>query len=220
MDQLAPSSISGNNINASLSRRERERVRHRRIILKAALDLFSTKGYHAVSMQEIAVRAEFAVGTLYKLFKNKEDLYHALLKDVSDDFHDAIKKVLSADSPPDEKIRTYIKIACRLFMSHEKAVRLYYAENFGSRFSLKDSFNREIRSSYEKSIYRLARVFAQGIQAGMYREINPHYLAISLQGILNTFLFHWLDAPEKLSIDSIESLVEDIFFNGILEQAS
>lgn len=52
-----------------LSRKEREQLQRRAEILQAALELFSQKGYHNVSMHEIAARAEFAVGTLYKFFK-------------------------------------------------------------------------------------------------------------------------------------------------------
>jgi len=37
-----------------LSRREREKLRQRQEILDAALELFSEKGYHNVSMHEIA----------------------------------------------------------------------------------------------------------------------------------------------------------------------
>jgi len=53
-----------------LPRREREKLRQRQEILTAALGLFSEKGYHNVSMQEIAETAEFATGTLYKFFQN------------------------------------------------------------------------------------------------------------------------------------------------------
>ena len=43
----------------NLSRRERERLRQSREILAAALALFSERGYHSVSMHEIAEKAEF-----------------------------------------------------------------------------------------------------------------------------------------------------------------
>src|SRR5660397_90232 len=49
-----------------LPRREREKLAQRQEMLAAALDLFSKKGYRNVSMHEIAEKAEFAVGTLYK----------------------------------------------------------------------------------------------------------------------------------------------------------
>ncbi len=46
---------------AKLSRRERERQRHRREVLEAALNLFSQKGFEQTAMAAIAEQAEFAV---------------------------------------------------------------------------------------------------------------------------------------------------------------
>ncbi|MBW2592597.1 MAG: helix-turn-helix transcriptional regulator [Deltaproteobacteria bacterium] len=46
------------------SRREREKLRQRQDMLSAALGLFSEKGYHNVSMHEIAAKTAFAIGTI------------------------------------------------------------------------------------------------------------------------------------------------------------
>ena len=73
-----------------LPRREREKLRQRQEMLAAALDLFSQKGYHNVSMQEVAEKAEFAIGTLYKFFPNKEDLYKAMVLEQCDKFEEAL----------------------------------------------------------------------------------------------------------------------------------
>jgi len=62
-----------------LPRREREKLRQRGEILEIALNLFAEKGFHGVSMHEVAGKAEFAIGTLYKFFQSKEDLYKALV---------------------------------------------------------------------------------------------------------------------------------------------
>ena len=83
--------------NKKPPRREREKLRQRQEILTAALSLFSKKGYHNVSMQEIAAKAEFAIGTLYKFFKNKEDLYKVLTLEQADKFHEALTKSLSVN---------------------------------------------------------------------------------------------------------------------------
>ena len=59
----------------NLPRRERLNLQQRDEILKTALKLFSEKSYPNVSMHEIAREAEFGMGTLYKFFSSKEDLY-------------------------------------------------------------------------------------------------------------------------------------------------
>ena len=80
-----------------LSRREREKLRQRHDILAGALTLFSQKGYHNVSMHEIAGKSEFAIGTLYKFFKNKEDLYKSLLLKDLTGFMKSLQRPLKKD---------------------------------------------------------------------------------------------------------------------------
>ena len=63
-----------------LSRKEKDKLRHREEILEAALLLFSSKGFHTVSMQDIASESEFGVGTLYNFFESKEQLFVELMK--------------------------------------------------------------------------------------------------------------------------------------------
>jgi AcrR family transcriptional regulator len=60
-----------------------EARRHRRItrerVLDAAERLFSTQGFHATSMQEIAAAAGHTTGALYSSFEGKDDLFLAVL---------------------------------------------------------------------------------------------------------------------------------------------
>ena len=81
---MNPSPLSEGNTNLErLPRRERENLRQRGEILETALSLFSEKGYHNVSMQQIAKQAEFGVGTIYKFFANKQDLYKILIMETA-----------------------------------------------------------------------------------------------------------------------------------------
>ncbi len=53
----------------------------RQAILDAALELFVTQHYHGTAIPEIARRAGVADGTIYRYFKNKQDLVNALYKE-------------------------------------------------------------------------------------------------------------------------------------------
>ena len=46
-----------------------------REILRAAAEVFATKGFHEATIQEIAKHAEFSAGSLYNYFENKEALF-------------------------------------------------------------------------------------------------------------------------------------------------
>ena len=90
------------------SRREEEKQRQRSEMFAAALELFSKKGFYNVSMQEIAQRADFAIGTVYKFFKNKEDLYKSMLIEKAQEFHKILKQVLDTKGDPLTVLRDYV----------------------------------------------------------------------------------------------------------------
>ena len=50
-------------------------------ICSAALEVFSEKGFAAAKLDEIARRAGVSKGTLYLYFKDKEDLFRAVVRD-------------------------------------------------------------------------------------------------------------------------------------------
>jgi AcrR family transcriptional regulator len=52
-----------------------------REICSAALEVFSEKGFAAARLDEIARRAGVSKGTLYLYFKDKEDLFRAVVRD-------------------------------------------------------------------------------------------------------------------------------------------
>ncbi|MDD5640800.1 MAG: TetR/AcrR family transcriptional regulator [Syntrophales bacterium] len=120
-----------------LPRREREKLRQRQEMLAAALDLFSQKGYHNVSMAEIAEKAEFAIGTLYKFFQNKEDLYKALVLEQCDSFEDAILQAIEQPEDEVEKLRNYVRTKTERFRRNLPFVRLFLAESRGASFNIK-----------------------------------------------------------------------------------
>ena len=57
-----------------LERKEREFHTRRADILEQAEKIFSTKGYHNVTVAEIANASGFAIGSLYQFFDGKEHL--------------------------------------------------------------------------------------------------------------------------------------------------
>ena len=82
------------------------------------LRLFSDKGYHNVSMHEIAKEAEFGIGTLYKFFTNKEDLYKALIMGMAEKYHHTLMQVLEQERNPLQAIKRYIAVRQKLFFDN------------------------------------------------------------------------------------------------------
>ena len=200
-----------------LPRRERDKLRQRQEMLEVALDLFSQKGYHNVSMHEIAGKAEFAIGTLYKFFQNKEDLYKALVLEQCERFEDAL--VQAIDQPEDEveKLRNYVRTKTDWFRRHLPFVRLFLAESRGVSFNLKAGINEELRKRYYAFMEKIAAIFDQGIKKQRFNRIaDPFRLAVALDSVLDASLLLWLDAPERYPYPEDPDIVLDIFIKGLI----
>jgi AcrR family transcriptional regulator len=199
-------------------RREKRKAGQRQEMLETALSLFSEKGYHNVSMHEIADNAEFAIGTLYKFFKNKEDLYKDLVIEQSEMYHDALMRAI--ETPDDEigKLRNFVRTKGELFRGNLPFIRLYLAESRGASFNIKAGLDEKVRKGYYASIQRLASIFEGGIQNGRFKRIaSPYYLAVALDSAVNAFLLLWLDAPENHPYPEDPDTILDIFFRGLVE---
>jgi AcrR family transcriptional regulator len=201
----------------TLSRREREKLWQRREMLTAAIKLFSEKGYHSVSMQEIAKKSEFAIGTLYKFFKNKEDLYKSIIMEQADIFHEALTEALEEEDDEIEKLRKYVQVKGAVFMDNVSVVRLYFAETRGASFNIKAGLDEEVRKDYEVLLQKLAQVFASGIQKKLFQKIaQPYYLAVALDSLTNAFLHLWLEAPEQHPYPNDPDIILNILCKGLV----
>jgi TetR/AcrR family transcriptional regulator len=201
-----------------LPRREREKLRQRQEMLATALDLFAQKGYHNVSMHEVAEKAEFAIGTIYKFFQNKEDLYRALVLEQCDKFEDAL--IQSIETPADEieKLRNYVRTRSARFRSNLPFVRLFLAESRGVSFNIKAGLTDELRTRYYHFLERLASIFASGIKNQRFKNIaDPYYLAAALDSVIDASLLLWLDAPERHPYPEDPDTILDIFFRGLID---
>lgn len=186
-------------------------------MLAAALELFSQRGYHNVSMHEIAEKAEFAIGTLYKFFRNKEDLYQALVLEQSDRFYEALVPVIEAPGDEIERLRNYVRTKGELFAANLPFIRLYIAESRGAGYNLKATLNDELRKRYYDFLERLAVVFESGIRTKRFRKIAGTYqLAVALDTVINAFLLLWIEAPERHPYPDSPDAILDIFFRGLI----
>jgi len=201
-----------------LSRREREKLAQRREMLAAALELFSERGYHNVSMHTIAEKSEFAIGTLYKFFSNKEELYQALIMEKFFKFHEALSRAIEQSDDEVEKLRNYVQAKGEVFRANVSMIRLYFAETHGARYNVMAGFNTEIRQRRSRFMQTLAAIFESGMKKKRFKRIaDPHHLAIALDSISNAFLFLWLDEPERHPYPEDPDTVLNILFKGLLD---
>jgi TetR/AcrR family transcriptional regulator len=200
-----------------LTRREREKLAQREEILATALNLFSKHGYRNVSMHEIAQATEFAVGTLYKFFKNKEDLYQALMLGLAQKFDAALRCALESAEEESEKLRRYVRVKGELFATHAHAIRLYLAETHGASFTIMAGLDSELRRMHEDFIQTLASIIERGMRKKTFKRIGiPYHLALALDSITNAFLFLSIEQPDTHPYPDNPDTIVNLLFKGLV----
>jgi len=205
---------------AKASRRDRERERHRREILMAALNLFSRKGFADTTMAEIAAQAEFAVGTLYRFFKDKQALYHALIADTVREFAQAASAAIEAPGTEIEKLERYIETKARLFVEHIPAARLYFAQTALAMYSPALGLDRDVRAIYDGVVDRLESIIRNAVRKKLLVDVEPRMLLLGLEGVSNAFLPALMDRPDDFSAEEMATATKRIFFERVRLKAT
>jgi AcrR family transcriptional regulator len=123
-------------VGATIGLRERKKLAAMRRIQEVALDLFDERGFHAVSIEEIAQAADVSPSSVYRYFGTKEQI---VLHDEFDvTFIDAVEAEL-ASHPPLEAVR--------------RALGQLIAEFFGRDDELA---RRKVRYAYDDPALRAA----------------------------------------------------------------
>jgi len=90
---------------------ERRRQQTREYLLQAAAQVFADRGFHGASLDEVAAAAGFTKGAVYSNFKNKEDLFLALLEANQAREMDALHATLEAsDIPPEARLPDFVSL--------------------------------------------------------------------------------------------------------------
>jgi len=121
-------------------RKEREKIRKREIILKAAEKIFFKKGFENTTMEEIAEEAEYAKGTLYLYFKNKEMLYTAIMLRSINIFTAILEEEIAKAKGGREKVAAIKTAYLKFYLNHFDHMKVFlFASSFIMRMQEEDS---------------------------------------------------------------------------------
>ncbi|MFA6186721.1 MAG: TetR/AcrR family transcriptional regulator [Phycisphaerae bacterium] len=202
--------------NITITRKEKEKTRHKAEILQAALNLFSDKGFGNVSMQDIAAKAEFSVGALYNFFAGKEQLFGELMGDCSDRIYQMLSPIFDSEMPDDEKIRTYIRAGVRLLEDNLKFIRLYVSQynslTPAPTHSPKAAENMEIKLKE-----KLLNTIKSGIRNKLFRAVDEQTATNALCATMEAFVLKSSENFDKAKIEQGLKNIETLFVDNLLK---
>src|SRR3954464_11690807 len=112
------------------SRRRLSAPDRRAAILDAALEVFSGRGYHAASIDEIASQAGISKALIYEHFPSKKDLHASLLQRHVQEIFERLAQSAATPEPGEVRLRAGVDAFLEWVETHPRAFPLLFRDNF------------------------------------------------------------------------------------------
>jgi AcrR family transcriptional regulator len=201
-------------------RKQREYEARRQDILSAAECLFSKNGFFKTSMAEIATASQFAMGTVYRFFKSKEEIYISIVEAKVEELAALLDEKISRANTPSEKLQTFIQVKLDYADRHRDFFRIYVSEWSGFEWTIKSALGERVWKLYMAQVDLVADLIRQGIRRKEFRKIDPKDGAFALHGMLNSTMYVGiLQARPSGSLAEKQHLISTLFLKGIQKES-
>jgi AcrR family transcriptional regulator len=175
----------------------------RRLILDAACELFGTRGYQDTNIADIASRLGMGHGTFYRYFKNKRDIFDAVvgvvlarIDAVTESSNPAKPATLQAHAREVARIGKALYAA---FIADIPAARLIFYEAAG--------LDDEVRARVDATFERFAALTAAYLENGRARGyLRPDIDVPTMSRALGAIVFEGIRRTIRASDPERESL--------------
>jgi uroporphyrinogen-III synthase/AcrR family transcriptional regulator len=156
-------------------KREIKREKKREKILEAAAELFSTKHYHEVMMDDVAGLISVAKGTVYNYFSSKEELYFTIMHTRMENLLSILKQNIESEKNSIDSLRAFVVHLYMFMMKHKKFFLIYQRE----RLNGDNSFCEDLLSLEKQMKQMIMQIISKGEKEGVFRRVDEEF-AISL----------------------------------------
>jgi TetR/AcrR family transcriptional regulator, cholesterol catabolism regulator len=182
----------------------------RRQIEDVASALFSSRGYAATSMRDIARALDLQGGSLYAHIPSKEAVLAAIVEEAAEEFHAAVGPVAERPGPAAQRLREMIAAHVRVVTGGRERAKVFLFEWTFLGEERRAAVTRS-RSDYQAYF---ERVVAEGVAAGELEAPDPRLAAVFILSAMNA-MAHWYRPDGALDPDALAERYADLFLHGL-----
>ncbi|MFH1156197.1 MAG: TetR/AcrR family transcriptional regulator [Pseudomonadota bacterium] len=200
-----------------LSRKERDDQRRRQEILDTALSIFASQGFHGTTMAQISQDSQYPLGTIYKYFSSKKQIYHDLVMEKAQELGQIL---LSLSREPGvsaaDILRNSLFSTAMFYRTNNEFIRIYISERSTIDAVMVPKLNQKINRLHDRMVTLFEQVFTRGIQAGEFRPYPPEAMAVLFSDISHSASWASLFRDETdADVNQRLSMIFDMFTQGI-----
>lgn len=172
-------------------------------LIEVARQLFAHKGLENTTMNDIAAASDKGRRTIYTYFKNKREIYNAVIEQESERLLKRLREVADSEAVPPKKLEEYMRVRFEMF-----------AESLHSRTtSIKAILGRDVRRAHrirkialDKELTMFKKVITEGIEKGFFDPVQAARLPIVGAMVVNGLDFYSIHGDfSELNTTYVES---------------
>ncbi len=195
-------------------RKEREFNTRRTEILEQAEKIFASKGFHDVTMAEIAGASGFSIGSLYQYFKGKDHLYSTMISEKIDLMYDKIHQDVNSTKTLADKIAKLIDAQLQFVENNADFCRIFIRGENEAISEMMTSIRQKLINDYYQHISFIEKILKSGIRSGLLRSLPSREMASVLSHLIRAASVDWVLMPSKEPLSSKTAFILDIFLHG------
>lgn len=167
----------------------------RSAILDAAMEVFSEKGFHPATIDEIAERAGVGKGTIYSYFDSKVALFQELLEEILETTYQRTKERVANSEGTLSKLYALADVDHDVVKRYAPLARILLAD---PSLVISPKFRRMLEHAQMQLNALVANVIRQGQNEGIFsREFHAELAASMVLGAKNGVIFDWLEVDSQ-----------------------
>ena len=186
---------------------EESRNKKRKEIFDIASGLFLDRGFNETSMKDIAAKTGMGKSTIYDYFKNKDAIILYFLEEEMKLLNEDSRLIVESKNDEYSKLRLLIQKRIEFYKNKRSIALLliYQAQKLSNKSVMKWMSRRE------EYIKILQSVIEEGIESGLFRQVNSRF---SAQSLFNLVALMFLESFKDKTEDMTDKIL-DLFINGI-----
>lgn len=185
----------------------------KRNILEVARQLFAKKGVENTTINEIADISEYGRRTIYTYFKNKKEIYRAVISSEIESMHKALEEVMKRDLPADDMLMLFTFARLRVIkevVTRNGTLRADFFRDIWAVETVRKEFDK-------KEIKYLENILTKGVEEDVFDINNPSKIAEILHYALKGLEVPTIRGVLNLRYDISEDreIVHDLIFKGL-----
>ncbi|MCP5098726.1 MAG: TetR/AcrR family transcriptional regulator [Chloroflexi bacterium] len=172
-------------------------------ILDAAMNIFSSKGYHDTRLDEIVTESGTSKGSIYFHFPNKERLFLALVDQFADLLERRVTEAITEEAAGMARVRVALATCLDTFGRYRRPAKLLLVQAVG----LGTTFEQKRQETNDRFARLIETYLQEAIDIGDIQPVDTEIVSVAWMGAIYNVIIRWVYTGEPEPQRIMEALL-------------